>query len=78
LQLDHSSVETVVPNEFSMRPSLDAKAVNAGMLVALGVTRFTGWERADSLFAFVTSGYMLSNGRNVAREVLRQLLYQPP
>jgi ferrous-iron efflux pump FieF len=49
-------------------------AVNAGVLVALGVTRFTGWERADPLFAFVISGYMLWNARNIAKEALTQLL----
>jgi ferrous-iron efflux pump FieF len=49
-------------------------AVNAGVLVALGVTRFTGWERADPLFALVISGYMLWNARHIAKEALTQLL----
>jgi ferrous-iron efflux pump FieF len=49
-------------------------AVNAGVLVALGVTHFTGWERADPLIAFVISGYMLWNARNIAKEALTQLL----
>jgi cation diffusion facilitator family transporter len=31
-------------------------AVNAAVLVALAVTNFTGWERADPAFAFVISG----------------------
>jgi ferrous-iron efflux pump FieF len=44
------------------------------VLVALGVTRFTGWERADPLFAFVISGYMLWNAHGIAKEVLTQLL----
>jgi ferrous-iron efflux pump FieF len=51
-------------------------AVNAGVLVALGVTRFTGWERADPIFAFAISGYMLWNAHNIAKEVLTQLLDQ--
>jgi ferrous-iron efflux pump FieF len=49
-------------------------AVNVGVLVALGVTHFTGWERADPLFAFVISGYMLWNAHNIAKEALTQLL----
>jgi ferrous-iron efflux pump FieF len=49
-------------------------AVNAGVLVALGVTRFTSWERADPLFALVISGYMLWNARHIAKEALTQLL----
>jgi ferrous-iron efflux pump FieF len=49
-------------------------AVNAGVLIALGVTRFTGWVRADSVFAFLISGYMLWNARHIAGEALMQLL----
>jgi ferrous-iron efflux pump FieF len=49
-------------------------ALNAGVLVALGVTRFTGWERADPLFALLISGYMLWNAHSIAMEVLAQLL----
>jgi ferrous-iron efflux pump FieF len=49
-------------------------AVNAGVLAALGVTRFTGWERADPAFAFVISGYMAWNAYNIAKVVLSQLL----
>ena len=49
-------------------------AVNAGVLVALGVTRFTGWDRADPLFAFAISIYMLWNAYGIANEVLTQLL----
>jgi ferrous-iron efflux pump FieF len=48
--------------------------VNAGVLVALGVTRFTGWDRADPLFALVISVYMLWNARTIANEVPTQLL----
>jgi hypothetical protein len=29
------------------------------VLAALGVTRFTGWERDDLAFALAISGYML-------------------
>jgi ferrous-iron efflux pump FieF len=49
-------------------------AVNAGVLVALGVTRFTGWERADPVFALAISGYMLWNAYGIAMAVLTQLL----
>jgi ferrous-iron efflux pump FieF len=49
-------------------------AVNAGVLVALGVTHFTGWERSDPLIAFVISGYMLWNAHDIAKEALTQLL----
>jgi ferrous-iron efflux pump FieF len=49
-------------------------AVNAGVLGALCVTKFTGWERADPAFAFAISGYMLWNARHIAREALTQLL----
>jgi cation diffusion facilitator family transporter len=34
-------------------------AVNLAVLAALGVTSFTGWERADPAFALVIAGYML-------------------
>jgi ferrous-iron efflux pump FieF len=49
-------------------------AVNAGVLLALGVTHYTEWERADPAFAFVISVYMLWNARGIANEVLTQLL----
>jgi ferrous-iron efflux pump FieF len=49
-------------------------ALNAGVLLALGVTRVTGWDRADPLFAFAISVYMLWNAHNIANEVLTQLL----
>ena len=34
-------------------------ALNAAVLVALGVTQWTGWNRADPAFALAISGYML-------------------
>jgi ferrous-iron efflux pump FieF len=49
-------------------------AVNLAVLTALGVTRFTGWERTDPIFALIISGYMMWNGRGIALEALRQLL----
>jgi cation diffusion facilitator family transporter len=49
-------------------------AVNAAVLVALGVTKLTGWTRADPAFALVISGYMLWNAYGIAREALEQLL----
>jgi cation diffusion facilitator family transporter len=49
-------------------------ALNASVLVALGATRFTGWQRADPLFALAISVYMLWNARSIANEVLTQLL----
>lgn len=49
-------------------------AVNLAVLAALGVTRLTGWERADPIFALVISAYMLWNGRGIAVEALKQLL----
>ena len=49
-------------------------AVNVAVLAALGVTRLTGWERADPVFAMAISGYMLWNSRGIALEALEQLL----
>lgn len=49
-------------------------AVNAAVLVALGVTKWTGWERADPAFALTISGYMLWNAREIAKAALVQLL----
>jgi cation diffusion facilitator family transporter len=49
-------------------------AVNAAVLVALAVTRETGWQRADPAFALAISGYMLWNAHHIARESLEQLL----
>jgi ferrous-iron efflux pump FieF len=48
--------------------------VNAGVLVALGVTHFTGWERVDPALALVISAYMIWNAWNIAQEALTQLL----
>jgi hypothetical protein len=45
-------------------------AVNVAVLAALGVTRLTGWERADPVFAMAISGYMLWNSRGIALEAL--------
>ena len=49
-------------------------AVNAAVLAALGVTRWTGWQRADPAFALAISGYMLWSACAIAREALQQLL----
>jgi ferrous-iron efflux pump FieF len=49
-------------------------AVNIAVLLAFGITRFTGWQRADPVFALGISGYMLWNSRHIALEVLTQLL----
>lgn len=49
-------------------------AVNIGVLAALGVTRLTGWERADPTFATAISIYMLWNAYHIAAESLIQLL----
>jgi ferrous-iron efflux pump FieF len=49
-------------------------AVNVAVLVAFGVTRMTGWERADPAFALVIAAYMLWNSRAIANDVLTQLL----
>lgn len=48
--------------------------VNASVLVALGVTQLTGWERADPAIAIIISGYMLWNAKHIAHEALLQLL----
>jgi cation diffusion facilitator family transporter len=44
------------------------------VLAALGVTRFTGWDRADPAFALAISGYMLWNSYAIAADVMKQLL----
>ncbi len=49
-------------------------AVNAAVLLALAVTQFTGWTRADPVFGLGISGYMLWNAYGIAREALEQLL----
>jgi len=49
-------------------------AVNLAVLVALGVTRLTGWQRTDPVFALLISAYMLWNSRGIALDALKQLL----
>lgn len=49
-------------------------AVNAGVLLALVATKFTGWQRADPTFALVISCYMFWNAHQIAQEALTQLL----
>lgn len=49
-------------------------ALNAAVLVALGVTHLTGWTRADPAFALAISGYMLWNAAGIGRDALEQLL----
>ncbi len=49
-------------------------AVNVAVLGALGVTKLTGWTRADAAFALAISGYMLWNARGIAKKALAQLL----
>ncbi len=51
-------------------------ALNAAVLLALGLTHWTGWTRADPAFALVISAYMLRNAYAIAREALEQLLDQ--
>jgi ferrous-iron efflux pump FieF len=51
-------------------------ALNLAVLVALGVTQWTGWTRADPAFALVISGYMLWSAYAIARDALGQLLDQ--
>src|SRR5271165_6470167 len=40
-------------------------ALNAAVLLALGVTGWTGWTRADPAFALAISVYMLWNARSI-------------
>jgi cation diffusion facilitator family transporter len=49
-------------------------ALNLAVLAALGVTRLTGWERADPTFALAISGYMIWNGYKISVDVMEQLL----
>ena len=53
---------------------LTGVAVNLAVLAALGVTRFTGWDRADPAFALAICGYMLWNSYGITADVLKQLL----
>jgi cation diffusion facilitator family transporter len=49
-------------------------AVNAAVLVALGITKLTGWTRADPALALAIAGYMLWNAYGIAVHALAQLL----
>ena len=49
-------------------------AVNVAVLIALGVTKLTGWTRADPILALAISGYMLWNAYGIAVHALAQLL----
>ena len=49
-------------------------AVNIAVLVALGTTSMTGWQRADPAFALLISAYMIWNSRGIALVALRQIL----
>jgi cation diffusion facilitator family transporter len=49
-------------------------AVNIAVLMALGITWYTGTERADPVFALGISAYMLWNSRHIAIDTLKQLL----
>jgi ferrous-iron efflux pump FieF len=51
-------------------------ALNLAVLLALGVTQWTGWTRADPAFALVICGYMLWSAYTIARDALGQLLDQ--
>jgi ferrous-iron efflux pump FieF len=48
--------------------------LNVAVLAALGVTRKTGWTRADPAFALAMSGYMLTTAYAIVRTALGQLL----
>ncbi len=48
--------------------------VNFGVLLALVITRTTGWLRADPSIAALIACYMLFNGGKIARAALRSLL----
>ncbi|HVE20965.1 MAG TPA: cation diffusion facilitator family transporter [Acidocella sp.] len=49
-------------------------AVNGAALFALGVTKLTGWTRADPAFALAISVYMIWNAYGISQQVLTQLL----
>jgi cation diffusion facilitator family transporter len=49
-------------------------AVNAAVLMALAISWFTSWQRADPAFALAISGYMLWSARGIAKKALVQLL----
>ena len=48
--------------------------LNGAVLAALALTRVTGWERADPIFALVIAAYMIAGARRVAVTASRQLL----
>jgi ferrous-iron efflux pump FieF len=48
--------------------------LNGAVLAALVLTRATGWERADPVFALVITGIMINGARCVAVTASRQLL----
>ena len=48
--------------------------LNAAVLVALALTRLTGWERADPAFALLIAVYMILSARQVAVAASHQLL----
>jgi ferrous-iron efflux pump FieF len=49
-------------------------AVNVAAFIALGLTKLTGWTRADPLFALAISGYMIWNAYGISQQALTQLL----
>lgn len=49
-------------------------AVNAAVLLALAVTKWTGWARADPAFALAISAYMVWNAYVIVDAALEQLL----
>ena len=49
-------------------------AVNGAVLVALGVTKLTGWTRVDPLFALAISVYMVWSAYGISQQALTQLL----
>jgi ferrous-iron efflux pump FieF len=49
-------------------------AVNGAVLLALGVTKLTGWTRADPAFALAISIYMIWSAYGISQQVLTQLL----
>ena len=49
-------------------------ALNAAVLLALGLTQWTGWKRADPAFALAISGYMLWSAFTIANTAMKQLL----
>jgi ferrous-iron efflux pump FieF len=48
--------------------------VNAGVLLALGITKVTGWTRADAAIGLVISFYIIWNAVQLVRQVLVNLL----